>query len=136
MSGKRLLVRVLGRACLAVDAVAYRPAVVRLTLPLPRWWDCELGRLSVRLDRRWSTGYWGDWAPGQSCAACGRRAAWLVVGGRDEDADDSEGPWDREVEVCSWCDLSPYAPISTEEELREALGAAREASVSWRWRPA
>jgi hypothetical protein len=61
---KLRLVRALNTACRAVDDVAYRPAVVRLTMPLPRWWNCELAHLSMRLDDHWGTGYWkGDIAP-------------------------------------------------------------------------
>src|SRR4051794_33226606 len=88
---KRRVIGALNAACTAVDAVAYRPVVVRLTLPLPRWWRCDLARLSMRLDDRWSTGYWSSdaapAAPDGLCDACQRRAAWLVVGGRDEGAE-------------------------------------------------
>jgi hypothetical protein len=34
-----LVVRALDTACTVVDQVAYHPAVVRLTGPLPRWWN-------------------------------------------------------------------------------------------------
>jgi hypothetical protein len=30
-----------------IDEVAYRPAVVKVTMPLPRWWRCDLARLSM-----------------------------------------------------------------------------------------
>ena len=49
MVWKRAIVSSLNNACLLVDEVAYRPAVVWLTRPLPRWWQCELGRLAVWL---------------------------------------------------------------------------------------
>jgi hypothetical protein len=59
---KRLTVRVLNRLCELVDEVAYRPAVVKLTLRLPRWWRCDLARLATRLDERWPTGRCSDGA--------------------------------------------------------------------------
>jgi hypothetical protein len=34
--------------------------------------------------KRWETGYWQSGGlPAGMCAACNRRAAWIVVGGRD-----------------------------------------------------
>jgi hypothetical protein len=39
-----------------VDKLLLSRAIVRLTRPLPRWWRCELSRLSQALDRRWRTG--------------------------------------------------------------------------------
>lgn len=131
----------LNGACCIVDNVAYRPAVVLLTRALPRWWRCELGRLSMRLDDRWATGFWtGPEAPcptGGLCRACGRRAAWLVVGWQPEF---DEGPPDPDwylgsnpVELCGWCSLGGE-PIDGDEDLQRALAAARSHSVSWRWR--
>jgi hypothetical protein len=129
------VVRGLNRACLWVDEVAYRPAVVRLASRLPRWWNCQLAHLSMKLDDRWGTGYWdSDDAPpvpGGPCAACGRRAAWLVIGGDDE-GDDYLGR--HPVELCGWCRLEFSSPPENEEELERVLASARERSVSWRWR--
>ena len=86
MSIKRAIVRGLNDACWAVDEIAYRPVVVRLTLWLPRWWRCDLARLSMYLDDRWGLDWWrsddAPPAPSGVCAACKRRAAWLVLGGR------------------------------------------------------
>jgi hypothetical protein len=69
---KRLVVAGLDRADQILDEVLYRPAVVKLTESLPRWWLCDLSKLSIRLDERWSTGYWNSesWAPGPPCEAC------------------------------------------------------------------
>lgn len=82
LSAKRLVVRALNGLCAGVDAVAYRPAVVRLGRRLPRWWNCQLAKLSIRLDDRWQTGYWnGDIPrPVGPCEACGRKAALWVIG--------------------------------------------------------
>ena len=61
---KRKIVSLLNLACTAIDAVPYRPVVVRLTRRLPRWWRCDLTRLSMFLDDHWNTGYWsGEDAP-------------------------------------------------------------------------
>jgi hypothetical protein len=35
----------LNQLCMLVDAVAYRPAIVKLTIWLPRWWNCDFVRL-------------------------------------------------------------------------------------------
>ena len=81
--------------CNLVGRFAYHPAVIRATRVLPRWWQCELGRLAVRLDSRWAVGYWGDFAgPVDLCAFCHRRATWLSIG------DPDQGP---EVPVCVYC---------------------------------
>jgi hypothetical protein len=137
MSQRRSLVAALDRACGVVDAVAYRPAVVKLTSRLPRWWRCELARLSVWLDDRWSTGYWADGgAPEGLCDACGRRAAWLVVGGRDwmEDIErDHSFMEGHPVHLCGYCNLPPD-PIETQAQLAAALASARDHSIAWRWR--
>jgi hypothetical protein len=132
--GKRATVKSLNLLCGGVDAVAYRPAVVKATLRLPRWWNCNLARLSVRLDERWETGCWGCWYPGGLCEACGRRAAWLVVS--DSPFCDDEERWEprhRAVEVCGWCRLE--GQIVSDAELDAALEAAKARSVSYRWRP-
>jgi hypothetical protein len=136
MSLRRSLVAALDRACGVVDTVAYRPAVVKLTSRLPRWWGCELARLSVRLDDRWSTGYWANGgAPEGLCDACGRRAAWLVVGGRDwmEDVEpDRSFMESHPVHLCGYCDLPP-GQIETPAQLDAALVYARDHSIAWRW---
>ena len=138
MRWKYGIVKGLETACRRVDDVAYRPAVVRLTLRLPRWWRCELSRLSARLDDRWGTGYWGEWAaPNGLCDVCGRRAAWLVTGGPDEDADP---PYPEDylaqhpLHTCSWCRLVPSKPIASSADLAEAVARARAGSIAWRWR--
>jgi hypothetical protein len=123
--------------------VAYRPAVVRLAMPLPGWWNCQLAHLSMRLDDRWGTGYWsGDSAPAAPegrCDACKRRAAWLVVGGRwDEDEldDDEESSFltENPVHLCGWCRLDWDGPPETPAELEQALARARQKSIAWSWR--
>ncbi|MGH7746456.1 MAG: hypothetical protein ACREQ5_17105 [Candidatus Dormibacteria bacterium] len=86
---KWLTVRTLDRLCQMVDEVAYRPAVVKTTLRLPRWWRCDLARLSVWLDNRWDTGRWRDGGrPDSLCRACGRRAAWLDIFWEEEGVTD------------------------------------------------
>jgi hypothetical protein len=79
---RRALVRALAVTDAAIDEVLYRPAVVKAFARLSRWWNCDLARLSMRLDDRWGTGYWDEAgiAPGAPCDARGRRAAilWLV----------------------------------------------------------
>ena len=45
-----LVHRGLNQLCMLVDAVAYRPAIVKLTIWLPRWWNCDFVRLSMWLD--------------------------------------------------------------------------------------
>lgn len=131
---KRLLVAVLARADALLDEVLYRPAVVRAFGWLPRWWLCDLARLSVRLDERWRTGYWDDGTvPGAPCEACGRRAAIHVYGGPDEELPEVDDYLtSRPVRVCGWCQL--LGPMTSEDEVRRELMAARDASVSWRWR--
>jgi hypothetical protein len=139
---KRLIVRFLNRACTWVDDVAYRPAVVKATLWLPRWWGCELARLSMRLDDRWATGYWsGDDAPAAPagrCESCQRRAAWLVMGGTFPHYDEEPLNYylaDRPLYLCSWCHVDePAGAIEDEAQLRRALASAREQSIAWRWR--
>ena len=81
MGTRRSIAVGLNTACTAVDYVAYRPAVVKLTSPLPRWWRCDLARLSIYLDARWGCGYWGSESaparPERLREVCQRRAAWL-----------------------------------------------------------
>ena len=60
----------MAKADQALDEVLYRPAVVKPFQWLPRWWLCDLAKLSMRLDDRWAVGYWDDVgiAPGGPCA--------------------------------------------------------------------
>jgi hypothetical protein len=141
MQFRRAVVRGLDVACRGVDELAYRPAVVRATYRLPRWWNCQLARLSVALDDRWHTGVWGDWRPDGICEVCGRRAAWLVLGGPHEDDPDlgedfSSGAAlpldDQAMNLCFWCRLP--MPVTTGEELASATDDARSRSVAWAWR--
>jgi hypothetical protein len=136
----------LNRACDLVDAIAYRPAVVRLTRRLPFFWHCQLARASITLDERWGTGYWdSDSAPPVPeglCDACGRRAAWLVVGGSSdeeefgdgEDADDRDFLDEHPVNLCGWCRLESLSRPSNQAELDAILAEAGERSIGWRWR--
>lgn len=134
-------IRGLNLACTSVDAVAYRPFIVKLTEWLPRWWSCQLARLSMTLDDRWGTGFWtgsdAPPAPGGLCSACRRRAAWHVVGGtdqEDESVPDDDYLAQHPVELCGWCQLDFSAPPSDYQELDRILSEARKRSVSWRWR--
>ena len=132
---RRLVVAALERACNAVDAVAYRPAVIKLTLRLPRWWRCELARLSVRLDDRWSVGYWTDGRPMGVCDVCKRRASWLVLGGRDGTEDeepDHSFMEEHPLHLCGFCRL-PVVDIDNAEQLSALMEQAREQSIAWRW---
>lgn len=134
---KRALVRALEIACRAMDEVLYRPAVVKAFAWVPRWWSCELAKLSITLDDRWGTSVWeGSIVPGAPCGACGRRASISVIGGWDEDlGPEPEEDFflnDREIPLCGWCHVR--GRTSNEEELQRALSAACRDSVSWRWR--
>jgi hypothetical protein len=140
---KRAVVVTLNKLCILIDEVLYRPAVVRVGMRLPRWWNCQLARLSVRLDDRWRVGYWNDESgpavPGDPCDACGRRAAIHVVGGDDE----TDTPLDQQeprsflaehpVNLCGWCSLTAAGEIKNESDLRRELKAAAARSTSWRW---
>ncbi len=136
MRVRRSVVAELDRACRVIDTVAYAPAVVKLTSRLPRWWRCDLARLSVWLDDHWSIGYWANGGtPEGLCEACGRRAAWLVVGGRDwmEDIEPDDSFMESHpVNLCGYCELPP-GPLETPAQLTAALAHAREHSVAWRW---
>jgi hypothetical protein len=119
---KRFVVVTLERVDVGIDALAYRPAVVKAFAWLPWWWSFGLAKLSVRLDDRWSTGYWAEVpVPSGTCAACERRAAHLVI----------DGPT-GEVPLCGWCRVE--GRIVTQADLERALAAAGARSVSWRWR--
>lgn len=121
----------------ALDEVLYRPAVVKAFGWLPRWWLCDLAKLSMALDDRWGLGYWDEVgvAPGDACEACGRRAAIHVYGGCEDDepaTGDESFLVERPVFTCGWCHLRKL--ISGPEDLATALADARRDSVSWRWR--
>ena len=120
----------------ALDEVLYRPAVVKAFSCLPRWWSCDLARLSMLLDDRWDLGYWERTgiAPGRPCDACGRRASIHVLGGRDDEFPDDGGSFldDHPVYLCGWCHLE--GEINDPAQLEAALAEARRRSVSWRWR--
>ncbi len=131
---RRAIVVALAKVDELIDELVYRPAVVRMFLWLPRWWLCDLAKLSIALDDRWGVGYW-DWiVPNGRCEACGRRAAIHVYGGEDDETDEGATDFlaDRPVRTCGWCHLD--GPITNELELQHALATARRRSVSWRWR--
>jgi hypothetical protein len=79
----------------------------------------------------------GSASPQGVCEACGRRAAWLVVGGTDE-GDEEPGYFlaTRPIYLCGWCRLSEVgvSPVESERDVQHALAAARARSISWRWR--
>ena len=137
---KRVLVRAMARADDLLDEVLYRPAIVKAFTWLPRWWLCDLAKLSMVLDDRWSVGYWdeADIAPGRPCEACGRRASIHVFGGDldDDEPDDLRGDNhfldEKIVHVCGWCHIE--GPIRNEDDLQRELAAAAGDSVAWRWR--
>ncbi len=132
---KWIVVVALARTDEVLDAVLYRPAVVKAFLWLPRWWLCDLAKLSMRLDDIWGTEYWKNAviAPGDPCEACGRRASIHVYGGPDpvlgaiHDYIES-----HPVHVCGWCHLG--GPMLNEADVERELGLARANSVAWRWR--
>lgn len=132
-----------------IDAVLYRPAVVKLAAPLPVWWSCQFARWAGWLDQRWGTGYWRDGGlPRGICGVCKRRAAWLVIGGPIEDGEDhNESGVDQTVDtyafsylsthplyVCGWCRIDAAHPAQDAQELREQVRLARARSIAWRWR--
>jgi hypothetical protein len=132
---KRIVVRALARTDEVVDELLYRPAVMKAFSHLPRWWLCDLAKLSMRMDDRWGTGYWKSaWiAPGGPCEACGRRASIHVYGGRDPDLGAVHDYMENHpVHVCGWCHLE--GPMSNEADIERELALARLDSVSWRWR--
>ena len=124
----------------ALDEVLYRPAVVKAFTWLPRWWLCELAKVSMALDDRWGVGYWdeADIAPGRPCEACGRRASIHLIGGQSDDDELEEAGEDRDflhsrvVYLCGWCHIE--GPILSESDLARELDAAAVDSVAWRWR--
>lgn len=122
----------------ALDEVLYRPAIVKAFVWLPRWWSCELAKLSMVLDDRWKVGYWAraGIAPGRQCEACRRRASIHLIGGRDDEYPEGVGSFldDRPVYLCGWCHV--VGAINNARDLDAALSEARHDSVSsrWRWR--
>ena len=119
---RRLVIVALEKVDEGIDALMYRPAVVKAFAWSPWWWSCGLAKLSVCLDDRWGTGYWADGpVPSGTCAACARRAAHLVI----------DGP-DGGVPLCGWCRVE--GRILTQADSERALAAAAARSVSWRWR--
>jgi hypothetical protein len=135
-SMKRAVVIALAKADHGFDEVLYRPAVVKAFSWLPRWWQCDLAKASIRLDDLWSTGYWtdGDFYPGGPCEACGRRAAVVVFGQRLDPDDEPVGDYveAHPLHVCAWCRVP--AQLSTQADRERALAVARSDSVAWRWR--
>jgi hypothetical protein len=133
-----------------LDEVLYRPAVVKAFRWVPRWWLCDLAKLSLALDDRWGVGYWdqADIVPGRPCEACGRRASIHVIGGPSDDESDESDESDeahtereaggetflddRAVYLCGWCHVE--GPILSEHDLKRELDAAAQDSVAWRWR--
>lgn len=142
---RRLIVVLVEKADEGLDAILYRPFVVKAFEWLPRWWRCDLSRLSMWLDDRWGTGYWGGFGPSGLCEACRRRGSDRYVGGWALESEEERGfPLDdddedhylahRPVSLCGWCRL-PDLPIEDDETLQAALAWARERSVTWRWSP-
>jgi len=133
-----LVVKTLNRMCTWVDAIAYRPAAVKLTERLPRWWSCQLARASMKLDDRWGTGYWSSEdapaAPEGTCDACKRRAAWLAVGGLSDGESEPTYLDLHPVDLCGWCKLEIASPPRNQIELDRILADARARSVAWPWR--
>jgi hypothetical protein len=79
---RRAVVAGTARVDAALDWVLYRPAVVRATLAFPRWWRCDLAKVSMRLDDHWQLGWWAaEVRPGGECAACTQRTAIFAYGG-------------------------------------------------------
>jgi hypothetical protein len=132
---RRSIVIAMVRADEALDEVLYRPAVVKAFMWLPRWWLCDLAKLSIALDHRWGVDYWNDdgiW-PGGPCDACGRRASIHVYGGLHQDEEPVGDYLDEHpVHVCGWCQLC--SPLANESDVQRELRQARARSVAWRWR--
>jgi len=145
---RRLVVILAEKADEGLDEILYRPFVVKAFLWLPRWWRCDLSRLSRWLDERWGTGYRDEFGPSSIlCEACRRRASYMYVGGWALESEDERGfPLDdddednylarRRVSLCGWCRLPEDLPIEDEQTLQAALAWARARSVAWRWSPA
>ncbi len=135
MNHRKHLIGALEKMDEAIDFILYRPAVVRAFRWLPRWWLCDLAKVSMRLDERWQTGWWdaaGVWI-GSPCEACHRRAAIHVVGGPHPDGQRVGDYLDgRPIRLCGWCKLD-LRPLLNEDEVQVALEMAAARSVAWRW---
>ncbi len=144
---RRGIVTALWRMDDYVDWILLRPVTVQLFSFLPRWWQCELAKLSERLDERWKTGVWNIQLDpnvnerlivGPVCDACRKRASSVTVGPMGEGGDTEgheQGFFDtHEIGLCSWC-----APefrdegIESEADLQKELERVRDRTVSWRW---
>ncbi len=129
LSFRWMVVRLLAIVDEALDQLLYRPAVVRLFSWLPRWWLCDVGRVSMALDDRRRLGYWAaaGIAPGGVCEACGRRAAIHVVGRSEwgEEALPGDAGWfldNHPMYLCGWCSIR--TPIEDQADLDAALKEA------------
>lgn len=137
-----LTIKTLNVACGLIDTIAYRPAIVKLTERLPRSWNCQFTRLSMKLDHHWETEYWKSGVAGPtpdiSCEVCGRRPAVWEIGRRDPDEDlgpDADYLERHPIQVCRWCQLDRWAaPVENRQDLNRLIADARSRSVSWRWR--
>jgi hypothetical protein len=132
---KRAVVVTIARIDEALDEVLYRPAVVKAFAWLPRWWLCDLAKLSIALDERWGVGYWNEegMRPGGPCHVCGRRASIHTYGGL-EAGEPAIGSYleTHPAQVCGWCHLR--GRMADEAEVRREFEAARADSIAWRWR--
>jgi hypothetical protein len=132
---KRLVVRALAKVDQGLDEILYRPAIVKAFVWMPRWWRCDLAKLSIALDKRWHVNWWtvdNAW-PGDLCEACRRRASIHVYGGLEhDDAQLGDFLESRPVQVCGWCRLD--GPLGDEDDVQRELVLARDRSIAWRWR--
>ncbi len=121
---RRALIVVLEKIDEALDQVLYRPAVVRAFLWVPRWWLCDLAKLSIWLDKRWSTGWWEEEGiePGGPRQACGRRGAIHVLGGPGPGGEHFDDFLETHpVYLCGWCPI-PGSPCWSSAALCDPLG--------------
>jgi hypothetical protein len=79
-----------------------------------------------------------NWSPGGPCDICGRRAAWLTIGGIDEDeelAPDATYLERHPIQVCYWCRLpADSLPLDDRAQLDRLIAEERSRTVAWRWR--
>lgn len=145
-------IRCLNALCAAVDEIAYRPVFLKLTSRLGWNWNCRLARISIILDERWKTGYWGGESapiePGPPCEACKRRPSMFVTGGwLFDDETDGGGPdpndspeeigsylASNEVSLCGWCRPVWPMPPHDQQDVAQSLRDAAARSIAWRWR--
>lgn len=131
---KRAVVWAIAKADEALDEVLYRPAIVKAFMWLPRWWLCDLAKVSIALDDRWGVGYWNEdsiW-PGGPCDACRRRASIRVYGSRQPDDEPLNDYLEQHpVRTCGWCHL--HGQLLNETDVERELAAARDDSIAWRW---